>query len=185
MIAVPMRALLAAGVVAIVMGAGCGGGGDEGGATTTAASTANANAIVPPAVAARASANCRDLRSQIQGLASGVIERHNRAFESLTAIVTQGIPILERIASRQRVLARAAHSPAYDRYVQLFDPIVVLNQQRLSAGETQDPIAAKKLDGLLAGLSVEQRDAARDAGLAGCDVDFRSIVTQAAFGTHQ
>ncbi len=138
---------------------------------------------LPPAVAAQANANCRDLVREAKRLSTGVVDRYHHSFESLTAIVTQGIPIVERVASRQRRLAQAAHDPAYDRYVQLFDPIIVLLQERLRAGDAQDVNQSRRLNGLITGLSVEQKQAARDAGLTGCNVDFPDVVTQAAFGS--
>jgi hypothetical protein len=61
----------------------------------------------------------------------------------------------------------------------------VLLQERLSAGEAQDATQSQRLNGLVAGLSVEQKQAARDAGLTDCGVDFRDIVTQAAFGNNR
>jgi hypothetical protein len=176
MIAVRAKALVVTGVVAAML-AGCGGSGEG--------TTSTVGEALPPAVAAQANANCRDLVRDAKRLATGVVQRYQHSFESLTAIVTQGIPIVERIARRQQALAQSAHNPAYDQYVQLFDPLIVLLQERLSAGDAQDLTQSRRLNGLVAGLSVEQKQAARDAGLTGCNVDFRDIVTQAAFGSSQ
>ena len=90
---------------------------------------------------------------------------------------------MERVASRQRRLAQAAHNSAYERYVQFFDPLIVLLQERLRAGDAQDAVQSRRLNGLVTGLSVEQKQAAKDAGLTGCNVDFPDTVTRAAFGS--
>ena len=177
MTALGARALLVTGVAAAML-AGCGGGG--GGGTTSTVDEA-----LPPAVAVQANANCRDLVREAKRLATGVVQRNHHSFESLTAIVEQGIPIVERVASRQRRLAQAAHNSAYERYVQFFDPLIVLLQERLRAGDAQDAIQSRRLNGLVTGLSVEQKRAAKDAGLTGCNVDFPDTVTRAAFGSNQ
>jgi hypothetical protein len=174
----PRASLIALVAVSVTL-TSCGGGSDDhasGGTSSTASAT------VPAAVAAQANANCQDLVRQAKRLATGVIQRYHHSFESLTAIVTQGIPIVEQTANQQRALVPAAHSSAYALYVDLFDPLIVLLQERLRAGKAQDPVASRRLNGLVTGLSFEQKDAARAAGLTACNVDFKDVVTQAAFG---
>ncbi len=173
--------LLAIAVGSLSALSGCGGGSDHPHGKTAAA-TGTTESGPPAAVAAKANANCREMVSETTRLASGLVRKHGNSFTGVTAILAQGIPILERFANHQRALERDAHSSAYDEYVQLFDPTIVLLQQRLQAGKANDLARSNHLNSLVAGLSVEQTQAARNAGLAGCDVDFRHVVEQAALG---
>jgi hypothetical protein len=173
-------AALIAGVVLLVVG--CGGGGSKSTTASSATTSPSAATPVPPAVAAKANANCRALVAETKRVALGTLHKYGNNLDAVTAIVSNGIPVLERVAARQRALQGVAHSPAFDLYVGLFDPIIVLLQQRQAVGKAPDLVEARRLNGLAAGLSVEQRHAARNAGLADCDVNFRHLVEQAVLG---
>ncbi len=83
--------------------------------------TSTADEAVPPAVAAQANSNCRQLVREAGAWRPGrpaqppFVRGPDRDRE-------QGIPIVERVASRQRRLAQAADSSAYERYLESFDP---------------------------------------------------------------
>ena len=86
-----------------------------------------------------------------------------------------------RSASRPSRPGRRSRS--LTTYADLFDPIIVLLQQRLRSGEAAlrkklavDP-EAHHLDDLLADLGEEQRLAAHEAGLRDCDTDFNQVLT--------
>jgi hypothetical protein len=168
------RALIAliAAAAALLPVTGCGGGDD------------GSRAKLSPQTVAKANATCRYFRRQAHELGAGVLSLPLEPLAlTVEHIVKPGIPLVRRVAQRQQALAAQADDPQFTTYADLFDPIIVLLQQRLRGGEAAlrkklavDP-EAQHLDDLLADLGEEQRLAAREAGLRDCDVDFNQVLT--------
>jgi hypothetical protein len=153
----------------------CGGGG--GSSSTGTAPSIDSGQSLPSGVAAQANANCRELVARTKALTHGVFFRYPSVLEATTeGIVRPGIPLMEQTARKQRALSQGADNPAFDRYVELFDPLIVIGQQLLTTGRAHDTEGARRLEGLLVGIGVEQRQAARAARLADCEVDFTRVV---------
>jgi hypothetical protein len=95
-------------------------------------------------------------------------------------LIKPAIPIVDRSSRRLRSLRPEARSVRFDAYVNLFDPILALLRERVTAGEEGDPTRAHELELQLIDLSALQRSLARRAGLKTCDVDF--VHTFASFG---
>jgi hypothetical protein len=158
--------LLAA--LAAIAVSGCGGGND-----------ASSNEAVPRTVIAKANANCRYLRREAKEIGRGSLGGYTpaSALELTTErLVKPSISLLERVAKRQQALEAAAGNPWFALYAGLFDPIVVTAQGRLSAGRENDYGKARELEEQLTSLGLEQKHAAREAGLRNCNVDFQHIL---------
>lgn len=164
--------LLLAAVLSASALAACGGDDDS----TTPAAAAK-RALVPttaPAVVARANANCRQMLRQVKAVARRSL-RHSYAntLEMVTeGLAKPGLHLVKRVAERQQALERIADNPGFNRYADLFDPIIVLAEQRVRAGQELDVPTAERLQVSLTALGEEQRRAARSAGLDDCGVDF-------------
>lgn len=155
---------------ALVLSA-CGGNGGEEGAETVAK--------VPPAVLARADANCRYFLHETQRI--GRTALHNEPPATTLDLTTErlvkpSIPLLERVADRQQALEPAAHAPLFTLYANLFNPIVVLARKRLSTGQAEDLAGSKEVEEMLTDLGLEQRHLARLANLRDCDLDYQRIL---------
>src|SRR4051794_27572502 len=171
--------------LAAVLGVGlsassCGGGADG----TTRATSRPAPHAIPDRVVSRANRNCRSMlrsvkrigeRTHLSGYASG-LELTTEAFAA------PGLELVKRLARQQRRLRAAAADPRFDAYADLFDPIIVLGEQRLAAGRADDLTQSEQLQELLTDLGAEQRETAAEAGLRDCDVDFLSVLVRKAFG---
>jgi hypothetical protein len=169
------RSLVAlAAAAALLLLAACGGG-DQ---------STQAQTELTPRTVARANATCRYFRRQAHELGQGVLSLPLEALPlTVEHLVKPGIPLVRRVAKRQQALARQAADPQFTTYADLFDPIIVLLQQRLRSGEAAlrkklavDP-DAQQLDDLLADLGEEQRLVAHEAGLRDCDTDFNQVLT--------
>lgn len=158
-----------------------GGGGGENGAQTTAAPAAGP---IPAGVVAKADGNCRWMLRGVRRIGREASQRvYKSGFELTTeGIAKPGLALIERLARRQRALRNAAGDPRFDAYLSFFDPIIVLGEERLEAGEAGDQARSKRLQGLLTDLGAEQREAARRAGLRGCEIDLLGVVVREAFG---
>jgi hypothetical protein len=148
--------------------AGC--GGDESEPTPTPPPEAS------PAAKARANANCRAFRSEVEAIGRSALRDAD-----LTQVLTEGlvrpsIPALKRIGARQQALMTEADSPSFALYANLFDPIIVLAQERLRLGRASELAGSREIEKLLTELGLEQMAAARQAGLRDCNVDFQSIL---------
>lgn len=159
-------------VLLVALLAGCGDGGNGEPAPRASA-----------AVLERADANCRQVRREALALArrafAGDIDLSRAATER---IVRPSIPLLEGFASRQQRLARGTGDPELELYARLFDPIIVLVEERLRSGEESDSPLNEASRGfeLLAGtVADEQREAARAAGLRDCAIDLEQALTSA------
>jgi hypothetical protein len=168
---------LAAALFAALALAACGGG--DGGEASDAHSE-EAVAKVPPAVLAKANANCRYLLRETRRIGREAV---NGAPETTLELATEGlvkpsIPLLERVADRQQALEAKAHSPLFSLYANLFDPIVVLAQKRLRVGQEGDYAGSKQIEETLTDLGLEQRRYARLARLGDCDLDFQHTLLE-------
>jgi hypothetical protein len=159
---------IAATVIALLISA-C--GGDAGTEPSTAAKT-------PTAVAARANAICREFRRETSQIGKAVPGNLPPGTLALTTelLVKPSIPVLERVANRLHALEPETGDPNFALYAGLYDPIVVLAQKRLAAGEAGDASASDGFDAMLTDFGVEQQRVARLAGLRGCDVDFERVL---------
>jgi hypothetical protein len=155
-------------VLAVLALSACGGGSD--GAATTAAAS--------PAVLAKANAICDDFLRETKQLGKGALANPPSGTLELTTerLVKPSIPLLESAARRMQALEPAAHDPLFNLYADLFDPAIVLAEQRLAAGLAGDAGESKRLEGALSNIAAEQRRAARIVGLPNCDVDFQSVL---------
>jgi hypothetical protein len=157
------------GLLAALAGTGCGGG-----------DSSNDQARqIPPPVVAKAEANCRYFLRRIKQIGNGALVREPGMsnLELTTAhLVGPSIPLLERVAARQQALQPAARDHWFDLYAELFDPIIALTKQRLAAGLADDYPRSRELEDLLTTRGLEQMDAARNAGLGACDVDFQNVL---------
>jgi hypothetical protein len=166
-----VRIALLAGAASAIAASGCGGGNgaSEGGQPEGA----------PPAVISKANSNCRYLRREAKQIGRGALAGYTPASALQTTterLVKPSISLLERVAKRQQALEPEADDPWFDLYADLFDPIVVTAQERLRAGRENDYGQARELEELLTSLGLEQKAAARHAGLRDCNVDFQHIL---------
>ena len=132
----------------------------------------------------RANANCREMLRDVRRLAKGVLSSgYSNTLELTTeGFAKPGIKVVKQIAKRQQALAPIIADPRFDLYVGLFDPIIVLAEQRLHAGQAEDLAQSLKLQERLTSLGIEQRQAAQRAGLPACNVDFLDAMVRAATG---
>ncbi len=154
-----------------VLLASCGGAGEQSDAEP-----------LPHAVVVSANANCRQLLREVKKLAAGVLSRGYANTLELTTegFAKPGIRVVKHTGLRQQELERAADDPRFDLYADLFDPIVVLAEQRLEAGRGQDLNRVARLQEQLTGLELLQRKAARNAGLVDCDTNFLDAMVRSA-----
>jgi len=165
--------LLLALVATVLSISGCGDDGSEGGVA--------GGAEASPAAIARADANCRYFQRQIHKIGKGALRGPGNIPKLATEnLVKPSIPLLERVARRQQAVARESHDPGIQLYADFFNPIIVLAQRRLrlgrlaeKPGDTEDLVRAREVEELLSQLGLEQRQAAHEAGLAACDLDFQ------------
>lgn len=162
-------AIAAAAVLATLLVSACGSDGDN---------AERGEAQIPAGVVARANANCREFRQETTRVGRAVPGNLPPATLALTTelLVKPSIPVLERAADRQQALKPAADNRNFDLYADLFDPIVVLAQKRLAAGETGDFMASKGFDAMLTDFGLEQRRVAQLAGLRECGIDFEHVL---------
>lgn len=157
--------LVAACAVALIL-TSCGGDDSDDGAPTTEQREA----------IARANANCRQFERDVRKLGRGVLSNPD-FFEATTEmVVAPSIPLLRDIATRQQALIPAVDDQDYELYATLYDPVIVLAQDRLRSGRADDPKRAREVEEQLLDLGLEQVDAARAAGLLDCDEDFQYIL---------
>lgn len=174
--------------LAVVAIAGCGG---DRATDTQPGSSQKPPRSAPAAILARASANCRRFLHQARELGDGALNEGSGTILELTTenVVKPSIPLLEEMARRQQTLARAAEDPDLSLYADLFDPIVVLTQERLHSGQAVIRTGSElerersaELEDQMTELGEEQREAARRAGLPACAVDFRKALISALTG---
>jgi hypothetical protein len=161
---------------ALVIGAlpfqGCGGG-DDGGETPDRARRA---------AIASANANCREFGRSVRALGRGALAEPDFAETITERVVRPSIPLLKRMAARQQALITDVDDPGFQLYATLFDPIIVLAQERLRSGLAEDAQRSRELEDQMIDLGLEQVDAAREAGLIDCDEDYQYILQQSLTG---
>lgn len=160
-------------LTAMLLAAGCGGGGGESDANLGGPGQSEA---LPAEIASRADSNCRDFLLEARRIgrkAFGDAPPTTILELATERLVKPSIPVLEGMAKRQQGLEPEADSSSFNLYAELFDPIVAIARERLAAGRAGDAAKAKRLEELLTNLGLEQRQAAREAGLADCDIDFQ------------
>ena len=94
-------------------------------------------------------------------------------------LVAPGIEILEREAARLRAIQPRPENPSLETYLGLFDPILVLAEQRLQAGRSGDSGTAATLENSVTDLEDAQRLAAVAAGLDECGLGFAAALSGA------
>jgi hypothetical protein len=174
-------AALVGGLLCLLALASCGGGSN---ATTTGTATTEEAVASRSAALERANANCKQL---LHGVLRIAREAQGAAYGTSLVTVTEALAkpatrLTKGIARRQRALERAIDDPQFDLYVHLFDPIVVLAEERVRAGEAEEAARAEQLQNLLINLGAEQRLAARRAGLHDCEIDFFGTMVRAFEG---
>ena len=179
-------AVLVVAVLGLVVLSSCGGG--DRSTTTTGGGEGGeerpTSTAVPPAGISQADANCREMLRGVEGIAA---RARSGAYGSTLAMVTEGLAkpatqLMKRMARRQRSLQSTVDDPQFDLYVHFFDPIIVLAEQRVRAGQSLEVARSERLQGLLTNLGDEQRLAARRAGLRDCEVDFFGAMVRVANG---
>jgi hypothetical protein len=144
----------------------------------------------PRAVLAQVNRNCRVLLRQTKKLGEGVLKGSPEIQAMATErLVKPSIPLLEKVAHRQQALARRAHDPQLNLYAELFDPLIVLAQLRLSSGlEAERPghqgeiNRSRELEGEMTGIVREQMAVAGQAGIPACNVDFEQVLLSSLSG---
>jgi hypothetical protein len=147
--------------------AGCGGGGSS-----------TSEARLAPAVHRHAEAICREFDRELVAIGHGALANPPHTTLELTTqrLVKPTIPVLEKTAARLQALQGQAGNASFELFSNLFDPAIVLAEKRLKAGEEEDYERSHGLEEQLTNLSETQRRAARNAGLAACDIDFPSVL---------
>jgi hypothetical protein len=88
-------------------------------------------------------------------------------------LVKPGIPILAREAAQLRALRPRPDDADLQTYLGIFDPVLVLAEQRLRAGENNpDPAVANRLENLISGLEDDQARLAHGFGFRYCGTGF-------------
>jgi hypothetical protein len=165
-----------------LVGCGSGGSGDE-------ASTGGTAAAAPsPAVSNRQAHEvekvCTQMAAEAQRLGRKVLATtHSDEYESpleftTEALIAPAVPVIEARAAELRAIRGAAAEPQLSAFVNLFDPILSLLEDRLRAGRQGDSDAAHKLELQLIDLGQVQHALAEEAGLKGCEVDLVGSFSQ-------
>lgn len=162
--------------ITVFAAAGCGSGGGN-----------STEAKASPAVLARTNANCRQLRRDLVDIGRGAFVGSSNLAEATTEhIIKPSIPLLETLARRQQRLAAGSGDPKLELYARLFEPITILAHERLQSGEESNSplnVAARGFEILTSTVADEQRQVAREAGIADCAIDFEQVLTSALRGS--
>jgi hypothetical protein len=180
----PRIAVLATIAVLALTGLSSCGGGDDASSSKRAAAPIVRPERVPAAVVARANRNCRQMLRDVKrvGRAAVRTEYSNTLELATEGFAKPGLRLMRWLAKRQQALEPSAGNTRFSAYADLFDPIIVLAKQGLSAGRAGDRSRSEQLRDLLTGLGEDQREAARRAGLRDCDVDFLDALVRGATG---
>lgn len=175
----PRTLLTGLAVAGLVLGAGCGG------------SDQPASRPLTAAVVAKANANCREFIQRAQQLGKGVLATGNSNFADVATerLVKPSIPLLEQIARRQQALANGTGNAQFTLYADLYDPAIVLTQERLRTGRAaqrtgalEDYQRSRAVENELTAIGVDQIHAAEAAGVKRCSADFQHIFLNAFSG---
>jgi len=174
----PNVAAAAVGGLVLLALAGCGGGGND---TPTATTVTAPNNAAKQRYIARADAICKQGFSEAQALGHSFTYHGGDALSAITSgLVKPGIPILQRFADRLKALQPRPADTNLEAYLGLFDPGMVLLQQRLHSGEKGHTDLSQNLELLLVATGDEQRELGRRFGFHACDTDFLNVLTHAA-----
>jgi hypothetical protein len=172
------RSLLLSALAVAAILAGCGSSAGNGGAATESATAPTG--VVPSRDAERAEEICTRALRETHALGrrlSRVVANSPSPEAGVTnGVVKPGIEILEREGEGLRSIDSPSDSPAWQLFVGLLDPIVALAHQRLQATGAGEPELARGLETMIARLDAERSAAARQLGLATCDVPFTSAL---------
>jgi hypothetical protein len=175
---------------AIAVAAACAGLVISGCGSSNGASDGSPSSTAPRAIFARVNATCRDLRREVAKLGKGALNGNSSIVELITErLVKPSIPLLERVALRQQKLAAQSRDPKLILYARLFEPIIVLAQERLRTGrvsehpgKAQATILARGFENLMTSVAAEQRQVAREARLPACAINFEHVLTSSLSG---
>jgi hypothetical protein len=160
-------------IVAAVL-TSCGGG--------SAATTASSRSPASQRALVKADANCELMLREVKRLAKGVLSSGYKNNLQLTTegFAMPGMRVVKRMARRQQALAAAIDDPRYDVYAGLFNPIIILAEKRVRAGQDEDLATSINLQERLTTLGIEQQLAANKAGLPACEINFLEAMVKAA-----
>jgi hypothetical protein len=168
---------LSALLVGAALLAGCGGGSSS--STTDEPTTPAASAGNPRQAAVwarRAEAVCRQASAEATAISANLAEAIAKSKSQPEGIneglVKPGVAILERESRRLHALRSPPESTDVERFVGLFEPVVVLAHARAAAGEEANLEAQRELEQLIVGLTAEQTAFARRADLKACETGF-------------
>lgn len=176
----PGRSGAVAAIVLTLALAGCGGDSEGSGSAGEAGADA--------ATVAKAEANCKRLRRQVTRLGRRAFPGAPIPTETTARLVRPSLRLLEVFARRQQVLAKSSGDPGLLLYARLFEPIIVLAQERIdvgerfAAGDTEAGTLTRGYENLMGTVAAEQREAAGRAGLRACAIDFTQVLTEALAG---
>ena len=170
-----LRLALPAVALGIALLPGCGG------SDSSDADVHQAPAAERTRFAAHADPICSDAVRQIQSLQATPTPAGGPNSNPLSAvtesIVRPGIPILSREAARLRAIEPRPDDSDLQRYLGLFDPILVLSEQRLSLAQHPDPARANELENDVEGLEQAQKAYAESFGFKECGTGFFAALT--------
>jgi hypothetical protein len=174
-------ALVALLAVLGVVGCGSGGGSSTDGTVAAAPSTA-----VSTRQAREVEGVCRRMAAEAGRLGRKVLASTDAAeYESTLeftteALIAPALPVVEARAAELRAIRGDAAEPQLSAFVNLFDPILALLEDRLRAGRQGDSEEAHELELQVIDLGQIQHALAEEAGLKGCEVDLVGAFSRAA-----
>lgn len=133
--------------------------------------------------AARAEGVCRRARGEIRAIGRRLEPGGSDPITLTTeGFVAPAVGVLGRFAARLRAIRPRPADPDLQAYLDYFDPILELVQQRLRTGRSRDLDQARRLEVLLFDLFEGQRALAQRLGLGGCDADFVAVLASGVRG---
>jgi hypothetical protein len=176
-----MKRIAVASIVIASIVAGCGSGGSDSGSTAT-------SAAVPAATVARQEREAEGVCSKMAVAATHLGTKAHAvdptSFESSLEYTTEALiapsqPVVERAARELRAILGSQADSNLTAYVNLFDPIAALIEDRVRAGRANNSQEAHEIELELLELSRIQQTLAKEAKLKSCQVDLIG-----AFGAH-
>lgn len=183
-----MKRLVPAFVALLVVLAmvGCGSGGSDGGTSVDSTAAAAPSTALAARQAREVEAVCTRMAAEAGRLGRKVLASTDTGEYASTleftteALIAPALPVVEARAAELRAIRGAAAEPQLSAYVNLFDPILALLEDRLQAGRQGDSEEAHELELQLIDLGQIQHALAGQAGLKGCDVDLVGAFSRAA-----
>lgn len=174
--------LASAPLITILAIAGCG----SGGATSTEVTSAAPTAAAATRQVREVEGVCRRMAAEAgrlgrKVLASTDVGEYESTLEFTTeALVAPALPVVEKRAAELRAIRGDAAEPELSAFVNLFDPILALLDDRVQAGRQGESEEAHELELQLIDLGQIQHALAKEAGLKGCEVDLVGAFSRAA-----